>query len=153
MASKFIAEFHGHHLVPDSLAGQFDDGFAVYTATKTDKSPALDLSTNIRLTGTQLKESTTAAWWTPRRKEFLTTTIYEAFVEKLEGRFMPKGYKLVALGTFFLCSQGRSHFSNYPAALAEALGEKVIDANLYKYHLLFHSHPVTPWPSPIRHVT
>ncbi|KIJ43740.1 hypothetical protein M422DRAFT_252988 [Sphaerobolus stellatus SS14] len=45
----------------------------------------------------------------------------------------------VALLTFFPCYQGHSHFPDYTAALAEArnaLGEKVIDANLYKYHLL-----------------
>ncbi|KIJ37764.1 hypothetical protein M422DRAFT_259602 [Sphaerobolus stellatus SS14] len=145
MASKFIPEFHGP-LTASSLTawlGQCDDGFAIYSAMKTDKSPDLNVMTKIRLTGSQLKESTAAAWWTAGRKEFLTTMTYETFVKKLEGRFMPKGYKLVALRTLFLCSQGRSQFSDYAAALVEAhnaLSEKVINANLYKYHLLFHSH-------------
>ncbi len=58
---------------------------------------------------------------------------------------MPKGYKLIALRTFFLCTQGNLTFVKYAAALAEAcnaVGPTVISANIYKYQLLFHAHPI-----------
>ncbi|KIJ51630.1 hypothetical protein M422DRAFT_43602 [Sphaerobolus stellatus SS14] len=68
---------------------------------------------------------------------------YEAFVKNIQDRFMPKGYQLIALRAFFLCSQGRNLFAECAAALAEARnapGEAIINAELNKYRLLFHSH-------------
>jgi hypothetical protein len=56
---------------------------------------------------------------------------------------MAKGYKLIALRMFFLCSQGKSPFLEYAAALTEArnvAGPTVITNTIYKYQLLFHSH-------------
>jgi hypothetical protein len=147
MASKIIAPFAGP-LSPaaiDEWLSQCEDGFAIYASTKTDKSPSLDVTTQIRLTGTQLQEPSTAAWWNAGRKDFLKLTSWEAFEKKIRARFMPKGYQLMALRTFFLCTQGRLPFPEYAANLTEArnlAGTTIISPQVYKCQLLFHSHTV-----------
>jgi hypothetical protein len=147
MASKIIAPFAGP-LMPaaiDEWLSQCEDGFAIYASTKTDKSPSLDIITQIRLTGTQLQEPSTAAWWNAGRKEFLKLPSWEAFEKKIRARFMPKGYQLIALRTFFLCSQGRLPFSEYAINLTEArnlAGTTIISPHVFKCQLLFHSHTV-----------
>ncbi|KAF8528180.1 hypothetical protein BU17DRAFT_81418 [Hysterangium stoloniferum] len=58
---------------------------------------------------------------------------------------MPKGYKMIALHTFFLCAQNHLPFLEYAATLADAhnaLGPNDITAAIYKYQLLFHAHPM-----------
>jgi hypothetical protein len=114
MASKIIAPFVGP-LTPaaiDEWLSQCEDGFAIYASTKSDKSPELDAVTQIRLTGTQLHEPSTAAWWNAGRKEFLKLASWDLFEKKIRARFMAKGYKLIALRMFFLCSQGKTPSSS-----------------------------------------
>ncbi|KAF5338089.1 hypothetical protein D9611_014190 [Ephemerocybe angulata] len=148
MASKITPVFTGP-LNGTSLKlwlAQVEDNFAIYEATnsKPDKAVTLEPKMKIRIAGTQLHEPTTAAWWAASRAECLKLETYELFVSKLEKRFIPKAQKMISLRTFYLCSQGRSHFADYAAALAEArnvVTEKEVDGKTYKYHLLFHSHP------------
>ncbi|PPQ87876.1 hypothetical protein CVT26_005310 [Gymnopilus dilepis] len=88
-------------------------------------------------------EPSMAAWWNAGRTEYLKLETWEAFQKKIKARFMPKGYKLLALRTFFRCTQGSSHFLEYATALATAHND--VDANIitplaYKCHLLFHAH-------------
>ena len=147
MASKIITPFTGP-LTPTSIEawlGQCEDGFAIYASTKTEKAPDLNVETKIRLTGANMHEPTTAAWWNAGRPEFLKLVTWEAFEKRIRSRFMPKGYKMIALRTFFLCAQNRLPFLDYAAALADArnpLGPTVITAAIYKYQLLFHAHPL-----------
>ncbi|KIJ46876.1 hypothetical protein M422DRAFT_29069 [Sphaerobolus stellatus SS14] len=147
MASKVVSAFLGPLTATalDEWLGQCDDGFAIHAATKAEKTPALDVPTRIRITGSQLQEPTMAAWWSSGRKEFLKLVTWEAFEKKIRERFMPKGYKLLALRSFFLCEQGKLPFLEYAAILAEArnaVGETIIPANIYKYQLLFHAHHI-----------
>jgi hypothetical protein len=147
MASKIIAPFVGP-LMPASInewLSQYEDGFAIYTSTKLDKSPKLNAVTQIRLTGTQLHEPSMAAWWNAGRKEFLKLASWDLFEKKIHVRFMAKGYKLIALHMFFLCSQGKTPFLKYAVALTKAcnvVGTIAISTSIYKYQLLFHSHTV-----------
>jgi hypothetical protein len=129
----------------EAWLGQCEDGFAIHASTKTDKTPTLDTITKIRLTGTQLLEPTMATWWSSGRKDFLKLPSWESFESKIKERFMPKGYKMLALRSFFLCEQGKFQFLDYAAALAEArnaVGISVISTYVYKCQLLFHSHPI-----------
>jgi hypothetical protein len=147
MASKIIAPFVGP-LTPaafDEWLSQCKDSFAIYASTKSDKSPDLDVVTQIRLTGTQLQEPSTAAWWNAGRTEFLKLSSWEAFEKMIRARFMAKGYQLIALRTFFLCTQGRLPFLEYAAQLTESrnvAGTTIISASVFKCQLLFHSHTV-----------
>lgn len=147
MASKIVSAFDGP-LTPtalDAWLGQCEDGFAIYASTKSEKTPDLDVQTKIRLVGTQLHEPSMAAWWNANRKEFLKLATWDLLEKQIRNRFMPKGYKLIALRTFFLCAQEDLTFTEYAAALAEArnaVGPSVISANIYKYQLLFHAHPI-----------
>ena len=147
MASKIITPFIGP-LTPTSIEawlGQCEDGFAIYASTKTEKAPELNVETKIRLAGANMHEATTAAWWNAGRAEFLKFTTWETFEKRIRGRFMPKGYKMIALRTFFLCAQNRLPFLDYAASLADArnaLGPIVITPAIYKYQLLFHAHPM-----------
>jgi hypothetical protein len=144
MTSKIIVPFLGP-VTPaaiDEWLHQCEDGFAIYASTKSDKSPQLDVITQIRLTGTHLQEPTTAAWWSAGRKEFLALPSWEQFEKRIRGRFMAKGYRLLALRTFFLCAQGRLPFPEYAANLMEArnlAGSSAITPSIHKYQLLFHS--------------
>lgn len=147
MASKIIAPFVGP-LTPtaiDDWLNQCVDGFAIYASTKTDKSPSLDVVTQIRLTGIQLQEPSTAAWWNSGRKEFLKLASWEAFEKLVRSRFMAKGYQLIALRAFFVCSQGKLPFLEYADKLIEArhlAGTSIVTTSVYKCQLLFHSHPI-----------
>ncbi len=147
MASKIVSAFDGP-LTPtalDAWLGQCEDAFAIFASTKSEKTPKLDEPTKIRLVGTQLHEPSMAAWWNANRKEFLKLATWELLEKQIRNRFMPKGYKLIALRTFFLCTQGNLTFTEYAAALAEArnaVGPSVISSSIYKYQLLFHAHPI-----------
>lgn len=147
MASKIIPAFTGP-LTPPALEtwlGQCEDGFAIYTATKSSTAAALEIATKIRLTGTQLQEPTMQAWWSAGRTEFLKLATWGDFEKRIRERFMPKGYKLIALRAFFLCSQGRLQFTDYATTLAEArnaISVTVVSNTTYKHQLLFHSHPI-----------
>ncbi|KAF8592149.1 hypothetical protein K439DRAFT_1234281, partial [Ramaria rubella] len=139
MASKIISPFVGL-LSPSSIdewLGQCEDGFHIYAATKTKKAPNLTPKVQIRLTGTQLQELSTAAWWGAGRKEFLKLTTWEMF--------MPKCYRLIVLHTFFLCMQGKLPFLEFASALTEArnmAGSTAVTTTIHKYQLLFHSHTI-----------
>ncbi|KAF8528099.1 hypothetical protein BU17DRAFT_61415 [Hysterangium stoloniferum] len=93
-----------------------------------------------------MQELTMAAWWNAGRTEYLRLTSWESFEKQIRNCFMPKGYKMVTLGTFFfLCTQNQQPFLDYTASLADArtaLGPTIITSNIYKYQLLFHSHPM-----------
>jgi hypothetical protein len=147
MASKIIAPFIGP-LTPaaiDEWLNQCEDGFAIYASTKSDKSPDLSVVTQIRLTGIQMQEPTTAAWWNTGRKDFLKLASWELFEKMVRTRFMAKGYKLMALRAFFSCAQGKLPFLDYAANLTEArtlAGTSIISSSVYKCQLLFHSHTV-----------
>jgi hypothetical protein len=93
--------------------------------------------------GIQLQESSAAACWNAGRQEFLNLSSWDHFETKIHARFMAKGYKLIALRMFLLCSQGKSPFLEYAGALTEArnvAGPTVITNTIYKYQLLFHLH-------------
>jgi hypothetical protein len=45
---------------------------------------------------------------------------WENFEKKIRACFMAKGYKLLALCTFFLCAQGRLPFLKYVTNMMEA---------------------------------
>ncbi|KAF8523447.1 hypothetical protein BU17DRAFT_18481, partial [Hysterangium stoloniferum] len=145
MALRIIPPFLGP-LTPTALEawlGQCEDGFAIHASTKMDKTPTLDVTTQIHLTGTQLLEQTMATWWSGGRKDFLNLPSWELFKAKVKERFMLKGYKMLALWSFFLCEQGKLQFLDYAAALADtwnAVGISVISTHIYKCQLLFHSH-------------
>jgi hypothetical protein len=144
MASKIVSPFPGP-LTPtaiESWLGQCEDAFAIYAATKSEKSPDLEDATQIHLAGTQMQETSMAAWWSSGRAEFLKLT-WDQFEKQIRTRFMPKGYKMIALRAFFRCAQGSLPFLDYAAALADArnaVGQTAISASVYKYQLLFHAH-------------
>jgi len=145
MASRIIPPFAGP-LTPTAIEawlGLCEDGFAIYASTKTDKSPDLDVATKIRLTGTNMQEPSMAAWWSVGRSEFLKLTSWESFEKMIRSWFLPKGFKLMALRAFFVCSQGLRPFLEYVADLAEArnaAGHTAITSSVYKFQLLFHAH-------------
>ena len=145
MALQIIPLFVGP-LTPTAIEawlGLCKDGFAIYALTKTDKSPALDTTTKIHLTGTNMQEPLMAAWWSTGRSEFLKLTSWESFEKMIRSRFLPKGFKLMALRAFFVCSQGLRPFLEYVADLAEArnaAGHTAITPSVYKFQLLFHAH-------------
>ena len=133
MASKIASAFNSP-LMP-----------TIYASMKSEKTPDLDVQTKIRLVGTQLHEPSMATWWNANRKEFLKLLSWDLLKKQIHNRFMPKGYKLIALCTFFLCAQGNLTFAEYAATLAEArntVGPSIISASIYKYQLLFHTHPI-----------
>ncbi|KAF8519009.1 hypothetical protein BU17DRAFT_35337, partial [Hysterangium stoloniferum] len=138
MALRIIPPFLGP-LTPTALKawlGQCEDGFAIHASTKTDKTPTVHSIM-------QLLEPTMATWWSGGRKDFLKLPPWELFEVKVKERFIPKGYKMLALQSFFLCEQGKLQFLDYAAALAEtqnAVGISVISTHIYKCQLLFHSH-------------
>jgi hypothetical protein len=142
MASNIIPSFAGP-ITPsaiDEWLSQCEDGFEIYASTKSEKSPSLDVVTQICLTGTQLQEHTAAAWWNAGRKEFLKLATWELFEKQICTRFMAKGYRLLTLHTFFLCAQGKLPFLEYAAALTEAhnlAGSMAITSTIYKHQLLF----------------
>jgi hypothetical protein len=73
----------------------------------------------------------------------LKLATWDLFDKQIRSRFMPKGYKMIALRAFFRCAQGSLSFLDYAAALADArnaVGQTTINASIYKYQLLFHSH-------------
>lgn len=146
MAMKIIQPFLGP-LTPTNLEtwlGQCEDAFAIYAVTKSEKSPDIDEVTKIRLIGSNMQEPSMAAWWSATRAESLKLK-WEAFEKSIRSRFMPKGYKLLALRTFFICEQGNLSFSDYASALADArnaVGTTTITASIYRYQLLFHAHPM-----------
>ncbi|KAF8521392.1 hypothetical protein BU17DRAFT_64885 [Hysterangium stoloniferum] len=145
MATKIIISFAGP-LTPTVIEGwlcQCEDRFSIYTSTKTEKAPDLNIEMKIRLMGTNMQELTIAAWWNAGHMEFLRLESWETFEKQIRNRFMPKGYKMVALHTFFLCAQNHLPFLQYSATLADAhnaLGPNIIMAAIYKYQLLFHAH-------------
>ena len=147
MASKIITAFSGP-ITSTALKAWLDnceDGFAIHKATKSATAPELDVETKIRLAGTNLTEPSMVTWWSANRTDFLALTTWDAFADKVRQRFLSKAFKLVALRTFFLCAQGPSTFLEYAAALADArnaVGTTVISTTIYKYHLLFHAHPL-----------
>ncbi len=147
MASKIVTAFDGP-LTPtalDAWLAQCENAFAIYASTKSEKTPDLDVETKIRLVGTNLRKPSMAAWWNANQKECLKLSSYNFLNKQICNRFMPKGYKLIALRTFFLCAQENLTFAEYAAALAEAhnaVGPSVILASIYKYQLLFHAHPI-----------
>ncbi|KAF9536257.1 hypothetical protein CPC08DRAFT_717855 [Agrocybe pediades] len=144
-ASKLISPFTGP-LTPtaiETFLGQCEDAFEIYAATKAATSPELSVSTKIRMVGTQMQEPAMAAWWSAGRSDYLKLTSWKDFEKQIRSRFMPKGYKLMALRTFFRCSQAGLPFLDYAAALADArnaVGTSVISVAIYKYQLLFHAH-------------
>ncbi|KAF8583591.1 hypothetical protein K439DRAFT_1246136, partial [Ramaria rubella] len=144
MASKIISPFVGP-LLPSSInewLGQCEDGFHIYMATKTKKAPDLTPEVQICLTGTQLQEPLITAWWSAGRKEFLKLMNWEMFEKKIQARFMPKGCRLIALHTFFLCEQGKLPFLEFASTLTGACnmaGSTAVTTTIHKYQLLFHS--------------
>lgn len=144
MASKIIPVFSGP-LTANGLKlwlGQCEDGFDNYQDTHKDST--LSVKTRIRLTGSAMQETSMAEWWSLGRKEYLDLGTWEAFVVKLKARFLPPGWKMDALEKFFACEQGRRDFQSYAAELAQAYGalpSDTLSATVYKYHILFHSHP------------
>jgi len=148
MLKNLTPVFNGP-LVPAALEawlGQCEDAFAIYTATKTTKMPVLQPETKICMMGSNLLEPTMAAWWSAKRADYLLLTTVAAFEAKIRNRFLPKAQKVVTLRDFFLCVQGNLSFTDYAAALTAARntipsGSTTIPAAIFKYHLLFHSHP------------
>ena len=133
MASKIASAFNSP-LMP-----------TIYASMKSEKTPDLDVQTKIRLVGTQLHELSMATWWNANWKEFLKLSSWDLLEKQIRNCFMPKGYKLIPLCTFFLCAQGNLTFAEYAATLAEAhnaVGPSIISASIYKYQLLFHTHPI-----------
>jgi hypothetical protein len=58
---------------------------------------------------------------------------------------MPVNWKMDALEQFFGCSQGKCDFRTFAADLAQSLGtlpSGTISTTIYKYHILFFSHPL-----------
>ena len=87
-----------------------------------------------------------AAWWTAKRDDYAALASYKLFEAKIRARFLPKGQKILALRDFFQCRQGRLSFNDYASALTEArntipTGSTLIPTSIFKFHLLFHSHP------------
>lgn len=145
MASKFIPVFNGpiSATAIEAWLGQCTDGFIIYAETKGEKSPDLKVTTQIRLVGAQMQESTMQAWWAAGRVEYLKISTYTDFEKRIRERFIPKAQKLIALRSFYLCSQGRLQFAEYAALLAEyhsAVSSTSVSITGYKQHLLFHSH-------------
>ncbi|KAF8578288.1 hypothetical protein K439DRAFT_1362476 [Ramaria rubella] len=146
MASKIISPFVSP-LSPsaiDEWLRECEDGFHIYMATKTEKAPDLRPKVQICLTGTQLQEPLTTAWWSGR-KEFLKLTTWEMFEMKIQARFMPKGYRLITLHTLFLCTQGKLPLLKFASALTEACDmacSTAVTTTIHKYQLLFHSHTI-----------
>ncbi|KAF8582458.1 hypothetical protein K439DRAFT_1229665, partial [Ramaria rubella] len=147
MASKIISPFVSL-LLPSSIdkwLRQCEDRFHIYVATKTEKAPDLTPKVQVCLTGTQLQELSTTAWWSARRKEFLKLTTWEMFEKKIQARFMPKGYRLITLCTFFLCVQGKLPFLKFASTLTKVhnmAGSTAITTTIHKYQLLFHLHTI-----------
>jgi hypothetical protein len=119
MATKIIISFAGPltSTAIEGWLGQCEDGFSIYTSTKTDKAPDLTVETKIRLTRINMQEPTMAAWWNAGRTEFLKLDSWETFEKQIRSHFMPKGYKMVALRTFFLHLQNHLPFWNMPPPL------------------------------------
>ena len=148
MASKIVPTFTGP-LMPAAIEAWLrtcEDGFEVYAVTKTEKALELDAVTKICLTGMQLQERITAAWWNSKCKDHLKLMMWDAFQEKIHACFLPKGQKITALQHFFLCHQGKLSLDEYASMLTMARnaildGSNVIPTSIFKYQLLFHSHP------------
>lgn len=144
MSSKIITPFTGP-ITANALKiwlGRCEDGFENYQDTHKDAT--LSAKTRIRLTGAALQEASMAEWWSAGRTEYLGLLSWDAFVKKLKARFLPVGWKMDVLEKFYACEQGRRDFQTYVAELAQcygALPANTISSTVYKYHLLFHSHP------------
>ncbi|KAF6755625.1 hypothetical protein DFP72DRAFT_1045382 [Ephemerocybe angulata] len=144
MSSKIIPVFNGP-TTANALKiwlGQCEDGFDNYQDTHKDAT--LSPKTRIRLTGAALLEPAMAEWWAAGRKEYLDLATWDAFVAKLKERFLPVGWKMDVLERFYQCEQGKRDFRVFAAELAQchgALPSNTISTSVYKYHLLYFSHP------------
>ncbi|KIM41270.1 hypothetical protein M413DRAFT_27656 [Hebeloma cylindrosporum] len=144
MTSKIVAPFSGP-LTANSLKiwlSSCEDGFDNYQDTHKDAT--LSAKTRIRLTGSALTDPQMAEWWVGSKSKFLELATWEDFVKKLKDRFMPVNWKMDALEQFYSCNQGKRDFRSYAADLAQCLGtlpSSTISTTIYKYHILFFSHP------------
>jgi hypothetical protein len=144
MTSKIVAPFSGP-LTANSLKlwlSSCEDGFDNYQDTHKDAT--LSAKTRIRLTGSALTDPQMAEWWMSSKAQFLALGTWEEFVKKLKDRFMPVNWKMDALEQFYSCNQGKRDFRSFAADLAQCLGtlpSATISTSVYKYHILFFSHP------------
>lgn len=144
MSNKIIQAFVGP-LTANGLKiwlGQCEDGFENYQDTHKDFK--FSVKTRIRLTGSSLQEPQMAEWWSAGRTEYLELTTWDVFVTKIKDRWLPVDWKTDALERFYGCFQGKRNFRTFAGELSQCLGQLpsgTISSTIYKYHLLFHSHP------------
>ncbi|KAH6903473.1 hypothetical protein BKA70DRAFT_1301081 [Coprinopsis sp. MPI-PUGE-AT-0042] len=142
--SKIVPSYSGP-LTANGLKvwlGQVEDAMENYVDTHKDTK--LEPKTRIRLTGAALLEPAMSEWWSQGRTGYLALDAWEKFVEKIKDRFLPVGWKMEALEKFYGCMQGKRDFQTFSGELAQchgALPSSTISAQIFKYHILFYSHP------------
>ena len=100
------------------------------------------VKTKIREAGMKM-EGEGEVWWSLNRAEVKALASWEAFVEKVKGRFLPAGWALQAEHKFFGIRQ-TADFASFASSLLAARHEatsNISDHDL-KRHLLHHSHPL-----------
>jgi hypothetical protein len=123
-----------------------DDAFEAFTLLNPEKD--LKAGARILLVGLKMEHPDAAQWWTENRDTLKALTKYEDFVGRVRERFVPVGWKLDALATFYAIRQNNRPFEAFVAALQSARGllgtagsPFTITDSVFKNHLLLFSNP------------
>lgn len=100
----------------------------------------------ILIAGLKMTEPTASAWWNEHRDDLKGLATWTEFTQRVRDRFIPAGWRLVALERFYTISQGYGDFLSFVAALQAAridlagagAGFTVSDS-IMKNHLFFHA--------------
>lgn len=124
-----------------------EDAHEVYQLTYPDQEVKPQL--RILMAGLKMDAPEASQWWSENREALKALTKWEDFVVKVKERFIPSGWKLEALATFYAVRQKNLPFSEFVAALQSARGilgtagtnYKISDST-FKHHLLLFCHPL-----------
>ncbi len=106
----------------------------------------LPVPLQILLAGLKLEAPAAAQWWSENREGLKVLSTWKEFVDALKERFVPGSWRLDALSTFYMISQGSTTFPDFVARLQQArttLGSAgrgfLITNSVMKCHLLFRA--------------
>ncbi|KAJ7709213.1 hypothetical protein B0H16DRAFT_1745975 [Mycena metata] len=127
--------------------GCCEDTYEAWQALNLDKS--MPPRTVITLAGLWMEERTAATWWNENREALKKIGTWDSCAEKVKERFVPSGWRMVALATFYGIPQGSSPFPEFVKSLQDARNALAgagtgytINDSIMKNHLLFFSHPI-----------
>lgn len=121
------------------------DSFEAWSLMNPDTKLSVPLQ--ILIAGLRLEAPLAAHWWSKICKQLNVLATWNEFVESIKEHFVPGSWRLDALSTFYMISQGSAAFPDYVAHLQQAraslgsAGHGFLITNLVmKCHLLFRAY-------------